>query len=344
VVVAGLAFGVGLDFWIERPYLFGLVALALCLLAAERRLDPRWLVPAMWVWVNTHGSFPLGVVALAALALGRRLDGEDPGGELQALKWATLGVLAGAVNPLGPKLLVFPLDLLTRQRILQNVIEWQAPAFKMLSQRVFLVEVVVAILVLVRRPSWRAGLPLALFTAAALIGSRNVVVASIVFIPGLARGLADVGTVTGEERRSTFRLISVLLVLIMAIGFYSRTREPYTDSGYPLKAVLFLENHGLTKTGNRIISEDYVGNYLEAAFGPRGLVFLDDRFDMFPAKVVDDYLTLLHGAPEWDDVLAHYKPDAVLWGRKLALSQLLAQSADWKLVYSDSGWVIYEPR
>ena len=63
----------------------------------------------------------------------------------------------------------------------------------------FLAEVLVAILVLVRRPSWRAGIPLALFTAAALLGARNVVVASIVLVPGLARGLEGLGSVTGRS-------------------------------------------------------------------------------------------------------------------------------------------------
>ena len=46
--------------WSGRPLLFGLLGLAAVLLAADGRLDPRWLVPICWVWVNTHGSFPFG--------------------------------------------------------------------------------------------------------------------------------------------------------------------------------------------------------------------------------------------------------------------------------------------
>ena len=102
------------------------------------------------------------------------------------------------MNPLGPRLLVFPIELLRRQDILSNVVEWQAPKFVHVGQRAFLVVLLLAIVALVRRPSWRAALPIVVFTAASLLGARNIVIASIVFVPGLARGLADIGTVTGR--------------------------------------------------------------------------------------------------------------------------------------------------
>ena len=43
---------IGATMWSQRPLLFGLVALGLALLAAEDRLDPRWLVPIGWLWVK----------------------------------------------------------------------------------------------------------------------------------------------------------------------------------------------------------------------------------------------------------------------------------------------------
>jgi hypothetical protein len=57
--------------------MIGLVLMAVLLIAAEDGVDPRWLVPVMFVWVNSHGSFPLGIVALGLLWAGRRLDGGD---------------------------------------------------------------------------------------------------------------------------------------------------------------------------------------------------------------------------------------------------------------------------
>ena len=346
VLIIGPLLIIGADGgWVERPLLFGLLSLCLVLLAAEGRLDPRWLVPTMWLWVNTHGSFPLGLVAVGLMALGRRLDHESFTVELRALKWAALGTLLGGINPLGPRLLVFPIELLRRQDILSNVIEWQAPKFVHVGQRAFLVLIMLAIVAVVRRPSWRAALPLVVFTAASLLGARNVVVASIVFVPGLARGLADIGTVTGEERRAIFRPMAAALALIGLLTVVVTASGPvYNLSGYPVAAVTWAEQQGLLASGKHFVTRDYVGNYLEARYGTTVKVFMDDRFDMFPEKVVDDFLTLTRGGPGWQEVLDRNGATAVLWAVDEPLGQLLAVSPQWRVVYSDERFLIAEPR
>lgn len=345
LLAAGLVLGVGFQFWVERPLLFGLVALAIALLAAEGRLDPRWLVPAMWVWVNVHGSFPLGLVALTVLALGRRLDGASPAIELRALRWAALGVLAGAVNPLGPRLLVFPLELLARSGVLRHIVEWQSPTFQGVSQRIFLVEVVVAIALLARRPSFRAGLPLAVFTAAALLGARNVVVSSLVLLPGLAAGLAGLGSITGDERPRAGRPATAALAALGALILISSVNgRVFRLDAYPEDAVAWMERRGLFDEPHRVAAPDYAGNFLEARDGARASVFIDDRYDMFPDDVIDDYITLLEGRPGWDEVLERRDIDTVLWTKDDVAGQLLTASADWVIVYNDDIWLVARRR
>lgn len=339
-------FIIGIDTgWVERPLLFGLLALGLLLLAAEGRLDPRWLVPVMWFWVNSHGSFPLGLVAVALLALGRYMDGQSPKTELRALKWAGIGTLVAAINPLGPRLLVFPLELLRRQDVLSNVLEWQAPKFVHIGQRAFLAEVVLAIVLVARRPAWRTVLPLAVFTAAALLGARNVVIAGTVLVPGLAVGLAGISDFMGEERRPIFRpvvatlgLIGVLSMVVAAQG------SVYSFKGYPVAAVSWAERNGLLDSGSRVVSRDYVGNYIEARYGTAVKVFLDDRYDLFPASVVDDFTLLNDGRIGWNDVLDKYQTSAVIWPTEQALAQLLADSPRWRVVYTDQEFLIALPR
>ena len=73
----GIFLTIGAGLWAERPFVVGLLGLALLLLAMEGRLAPRWLLPIGWVWVNSHGSFPLGIVLLVVAALGQRLDGRS---------------------------------------------------------------------------------------------------------------------------------------------------------------------------------------------------------------------------------------------------------------------------
>lgn len=67
---------VGMGFWSERPLLLGFNFLALTMLALVRRsLVLSWaLVPLGWIWVNVHGSWPLGVAACLLWHWGYRFD------------------------------------------------------------------------------------------------------------------------------------------------------------------------------------------------------------------------------------------------------------------------------
>src|SRR5690606_25460038 len=92
LALLALAVGVGSGAWSERPLLLGLMGLGAVILAAEGDLDPRWLLPVAWLWVNSHGSFPLGAAYLILAALGSRLDGHSSAVELRALRWFVPGV------------------------------------------------------------------------------------------------------------------------------------------------------------------------------------------------------------------------------------------------------------
>jgi hypothetical protein len=346
VLILAVLVVLGTDYWVERPLLFGLIALALALLAAERRLDPRWLIPVFWMWVNAHGSFPLGLLALAVLAAGRRLDGERPVAELAALKWAAVGtVVGGVLNPLGPRLLLFPAELLSRQSALQNVIEWQAPTFLRISQKAFLVEIVLVVVALARRPSWRLALPAVVFLPAALLGSRNIIIASLVLVPPLAWSLRDIGDITGEERKPVYRIAGALVIVLGLLFVVTRSQgQVYLLDDYPVAAVAWAERTGHLTDDTNVVTRDYGGNYLELRNGGRYRPFIDDRYDMFPQSVVDDYDLLLSGKPGWDDVLRDRDADLVLWPVDSPLAQLLLASPDWNVVYTDSQWIAAKPR
>jgi hypothetical protein len=342
LVIVVLVVAVGKGYWVERPLLFGLLALVAVLYSAEGRLDPRWLVPVMWLWVNVHGSFPLGIVALVALAVGRALDRESAARELAALRWGVVGVVIGAVNPLGPRLLTFPIELLTKQDVLRQIVEWQAPRFTTFSERMFLIESLLAIVLLVRRPRWRTALPLVVFLAAALLGARNVVVASIVLVPGLVDGLRGVGSLVGDERRAIYRPMAMVLCAATILVAIVQLDDPLARlrTQYPVAAVDRAEALGLVGSDKHLVTEDFVGNYLEARFGRAAQAFIDDRYDMFPEDLVDDSSALLRGSPGWQQVLTKYRIDAVLWETREPLAQLLQSSPTWRVVYVDKDWLL----
>ncbi|HTN81692.1 MAG TPA: hypothetical protein VMK16_18630, partial [Acidimicrobiales bacterium] len=213
LALVGITLGVGASAWAERPLMIGLVLLAVTLIAAEGGLDPRWLVPAMYVWVNSHGSFPLGILALLLLWAGRRLDHEDGTTEWRCLEWAVLGVLLGAINPYGPKMLLFPLFLLQRSDILRHILEWQPPAYMDVWQKLFLVQIAAAVVVLARKARWRLALPFVVFVPMALYSARNILVASLVLTAAMAPCLVGVG-----ELKANAKLPSNLLAWTGALA------------------------------------------------------------------------------------------------------------------------------
>jgi hypothetical protein len=342
VGITAVVIAIGGVMWSPRPLLIGLVLLGLTLLAAEGGLDPRWLVLVFWIWVNTHGSFPLGLVALALLAWGRKLDHQDPSVEWRALKWAALGTVLGGINPLGPKVLVFPVELLGKSDVLQNITEWQSPNFNSTWSRLFLLQVVVAVLALARRPSWRAALPTVVFVAAALLGSRNIAVCTLVLVPVMARSLRGLGTLTGRDRSPVFGVALVAVLVGGAALLVSNLAQPdYDLSTYPVDAVAWLDQHGAIATpAARVATSDTTGNYLELLYGERAHAFIDDRVDMYPKDVVQDFVTLLHGQPGWREVLDQRQVDIVLWEIDEPLPQILRASDDWRTVFQDGHAVV----
>ncbi len=343
VGIAGLVIGVGSLQWSERPLLVGLIAMGLAVLAGEGELDPRWLLPLGWVWVNSHGSFPIGVAYLLVVALGRRLDHLDASVELRAFRWLTGGVLLGAVNPLGPKLLVFPVQLLQHQEVLRHVTEWQAPQFHDLGERIFLLQVGLAILALVRRPRYRNALVVAVFVAAALLGARNEAVASLVLVPVLAEAWSNVGGLKASAREGISRLLAVAGVVLIAAVAMSRLGQPAFDvSGYPVAALDQLDEWKVDLQRVHLASIDQVGNLIELRDGPGQRVWFDDRFDMFPDAVTRDAFALNDARPRSLEVLDAHGIDLVLWPSQGGLTAVLSATDEWRdLDDADDGWRLF---
>lgn len=324
--------------WSHRPYVMGLICLAGVLLAADGRLDPRWLIPAGWVWLNSHGSWPLGLLAASVLWLGTRLDRRDASTEKRTLVWLSIGLVAGSVSPYGPRLLAFPLVALDRSEAFRRVVEWKAPTFTDWDELVFLVVIAAAVVALRITPTWRRALPIVVFVGAALVSARNVQVAALVLLPGIAEGLyAQVS----DSYRMLARPVAVVAAGLAAVALTTAmTGDPFGGDRYPVAATAFLEAEGIAPTAARVIAPDFVGNFWEARYGRRARVFVDDRVELFPLDVLDDYAVLVAAEEGWDEALRRYEPAAVLWQRDQPLTQLLRLSEDFRIAYEDDRWVV----
>jgi hypothetical protein len=248
-------------------------------------------------------------------------------------------MLLGAIGPLGSQALTFPVQLLQRQELLSNVIEWQAPAFTSISQRAFLLQLVAAIVLLARRPAYRTALPTAVFMAAALLGSRNLAVASIAMLPGMAAALTGVGTLSSSTRPRQARVLTLLAVAIAALLIGVRLQGPALRlTAYPVDVLAYLEAKEVDTRHERLAAPELVGNLMTFVYGADNRVFYDDRFDMFPAVVSDAALAMQEAAPSVFADLGHLDVDLVTVRRTSPMALALARDAGWRILYVDDHW------
>lgn len=347
VVRAGLIVPIllmGTEGWAERPMLFGFVGLA-ALYVLANGAGPAWLAaPMLWIWVNSHGSFPMGFVLLGTLVAGTWLDRRSARRELQVAAWAGLGLLLGALNPVGPKLLVFPIELLGKAETLRFIDEWRPPDYGDLAPKLLVLMAGLSVLALLaRHRRFRALLPLLVFTGLALTSARNVAPAGIIVMAAVAPALAGLGSDLGQERRPIFRTAAVVLGALTLLVALGSLRGSQTDLAfYPTDAVDWMEDHDLVGPDVRVISRDFVGNYLEARYVDMP-VFMDDRYDMFPVEVIDDYRTLMKGDEGWEQIAERWDADAVLWNTDADLAEHLTSSSTWHVAYEDDNWLLVVP-
>ncbi|MSO87198.1 MAG: hypothetical protein EXQ71_06715 [Acidimicrobiia bacterium] len=341
LLVGALMVTVGAGLWTERPYMLGLIAFGLVVLAAEGRLNPMWLAPLGWLWANTHGSYPLGMVYLLVAAVGTRLDGETPAVELRCLRWLVPGLLLGAVGPLGPGVLLFPFTLLSSQDLLSHVIEWQAPRFVSLHDRAFLLQVLLAIVLLVRRPRYRSALITAVFTVTALTASRNLAVASLALAPSMALGLAGLGGINSEDRTWAARLTSLGGVALAGMVVLVRLAQPTMDfAAMPVDALAYLERNEIDLSEHRMAAPDIVGNFLEFVYGPGRRVFSDDRYDMFPAEASEAAISFFQVSPDVLSRLETYDIELAAIPRSSPLALVVTADARWRILFQDDNWLL----
>lgn len=347
--MAGLiSIGMAFRFWTPRPLLVGLICMALTITIVERRRSTWLLVPVVWFWVQSHGSFPLGLAWLAARALGEGLDWKGwPRDAMSYIGAFVIGLAVAAVNPLGARLLTFPVTLGQRREAFERIVEWMSPNFHNGDAQIALVFLVPALLLLVRaRLPWRDVVPVVAFLAAGLLASRNLPVTAIVFAPVLGRAFrrpesAPARRVDSPSQERLNRGLAVTVaVAFLLFGAAILSRPGLRLAAYPEEAITYMERQGLLTDPHRIAHRDFVGNYLELRYRGRVPVFIDDRYDMFPRDVSRDYRELQGATSKALQVLDDRGVDVVLWDKDHSFANLLLVSGRWQEAHVDEEWVV----
>lgn len=342
VITAG-ALIVGLFWWNERPQLIGMVALAAAAIVVTERRSPAWLLPLFGVWVNVHGSFPIGLAFLGAWAglttvLARRIDGRGALGVAAAIGGTVMGAV---VSPFGFDLITFPVEMLKRSATLIFITEWRPLALDSLASIVFLAVSVGVAAAIAQRRSWPRLAVIGLFLGLALWAVRNVVPASIVLVPVAAPALAGMGALRVGAPVAWRRMLPAAAAVVAALTALVAVTDDYEVSAYPVAMADRIEATPRLRQG-RVLSYDYVGNFLEWRSGAGRRVWLDDRAEVVPRAVVVDYVRLLSGIGKPGVILDRQPHDLVLWNAKGEIADYLRRSDEYTVVAQDREWILVE--
>ena len=117
------------------PFLVAWVGMLLRAAETERP-PPWWLLGLMLVWANLHGSFTFGLLMLGPIALEAVWRVPAARRRQAFWRWAGFGVLAilaGAMTPYGPELMLVTHRTMALGDVLKITGEWQAQDFTKLG-------------------------------------------------------------------------------------------------------------------------------------------------------------------------------------------------------------------
>jgi hypothetical protein len=323
----------------------------------------------MAVWVNSHGSFVIGLV-MVGIWLAERLwlafNNREGGFKWMAgkdLRWAAAGSLAALaavlINPRGLSVLDYILGMFSSPVIQQLVPEWAPPQLGSLGGSLFFASLVITSVVLIfssERPGLFQIFSIVFFAGLGLKTYRGSPWFGIVAAPILAGHLALIKNrfsrrLPKEPLRAAPYLNLSLAAGLVILGFASlpwwkdRIPLPEQKTGLvsletPIEAVNFLLDQ---QYPGQLYHYLPYGSYLIWAAQPDYPVFVDTRLELYPLSHWIDYLSIWNAEPNWEKKLDSYEVRTLLLSKidQEKLVEAVEQSSRWMKVYEDQRAVIF---
>ena len=351
--------------WLARPHIFSILLLVIWyfLLEAfrkEGKYGYLYPLPAlMLLWVNLHGGFVMGFL-LAGIYLAattweyRTAEGREK--ELSGRRAKALGVvilaciLVSLLNPYGYRLLVFPIQLISKKYLIDNVNEFLSPDFHLVLPFKYLLFLMIGIFAVSTKRLDPGELALVvIFTAMALYSYRHIPLYCIIVAPILSRQISflldrtEGGIACGWKIRSrnVARIDSstggqVLIVIAVCVVILSaaagKLAYRFDDKIKPIAAVNFLKMEHLR---GHMFNNDEFGDFLIYFASPPYKVFIDGRLDMYDIENAKEYRKVADVGFGWEKVIEKYGISWIFFKADSVLSRVLYGREDWRLIYAD---------
>jgi len=343
-----------------RPQMLGYSFLLITLIALERfrqgEQKSLWLLPPLFLlWVNTHGSFVLGFMAMGLYWLGGLVDISADG--LQTERWrpsqrihleliALLCLAVLPITPYGTQLAVVPVKYAFSLPLnLAHIDEWMPMNLGMWPAKLLLVLLfawVVAQLAFRMRYQIVDIVFLFLMTYLTFVHFRFVIFYAMFFAPIAASVLAR--WIPAYDPRIDKHFINAGLILA-ALGVFAwyfpsqADLEKNVAKDYPVQAVQYMKEHPVP---GPMFNNYGFGGYLVWSMAPAHKVFIDGRGDLYEETgVFADYMKVVDINSSALAVLQAYGVRSCIIPPQDALATLLSAAPAWKKIYADRVAAIY---
>jgi len=341
--------------WSMRPQMFAypLFAITLWVLWHWHTGRPGliWMLSiATLLWVNLHGSFILAFILMgSALVFGA-------GNRKQLAIWFGLSFLATFINPRGILVWQYISDMFSSPSVQLYVTEWHPPVNAGWQMNIFFGWLLLFIPLVAFSPRRLSPLEWIWFLGfgwLALSGLRYVIwfmfimaVLSGPLLTDLLKQFRPESATENSNSRFNFILGGLLLFLPFMMlpglreGWWKDSPAPYHKATTPIVATEWLTVH--PDLPGPLFAEYTFSSYLTFAL-PSRLVWIDNRFHVYPPEHWENYQIISSAKPQWDDLLEKDKINLLMLSlhSQATLVDVVEESSQWCEQYSDKDAVIF---
>lgn len=285
-----------------RPQLMSFILLAVytgAWLRTARDLRARWwLVPVSGVWACLHGMWftgtLVGIVVVVGMSLDRRVSLQKAG-RLSLVP--LLGIVAAALTPVGPKLLLAPI---TVSKLAPFITEWQPPNFR---QPCALFTATMLMLIMVswsrgHQTSWSHILLFILACGWTALSLRTVAIGAVMAAPLLSAAMHEWITTRPVLRMAKRERNSVVAGVVTGLVLLTVLAQTRSASQPPLPPSVDIALAGLPAQ-TVVFNDDALGGWLEWRH-PNVAPVSDTMEDAYEPAYLIAYIHAVSLAPGWE--------------------------------------------
>ncbi len=355
--------------WGVRPQMFSLLLASIFLVLLEaseqRRTLLWWTAPLMFLWVNLHAGYPIGLAFIALFLLGEGLEAaigpwQKFAPRLRQLATAFgLGLALVALNPNGLRIYWYPFETLRSAAMHRFIHEWLSPDFHdptYLPLLLMLLALIAGLALSPRCPRLRNLVLLLATIPAALRSIRHIPILVLVIVPVLAElaqaWLQRSGAnrlfrtpLTGSASRTLF--INFLVLFAFTAFSVLRVRQVVSRQAeteakqFPMAAVAFLQQQ---HPPGPMMNHYNWGGYFIWKLYPQYLVFMDGRADVYGDALMTDFGACYYLTGDWRKSLQTWSIQTLVLPPDAPLMIVLRSGPEWEQIYADSEAVILTKR